>query len=155
VDFHISIDIAAPPDVVWAFMADTERWHEWTPSVRSIRRLDEGPLRVGSRALVRQPRFPPALWTVTAVEPGRSFTWKSVAPGLRVDAHHSVEPLDGGARATLRLHYEGVLGRLMARMTQGITNRYLRLEAAGLKRRSEGTLRTAPQVRRSGRDGEV
>ena len=56
-DFDISIDIAAPPDVVWAVISDAERWHEWTESVRGIRLLDKGPLRVGSRALIRQPDF--------------------------------------------------------------------------------------------------
>jgi uncharacterized protein YndB with AHSA1/START domain len=144
VDFQISVDIAAPPDVVWSVMADAERWHEWTTSVRSIRRLDSGPLRVGSRALVRQPRFPPAIWKVTALDPGRSFTWKNGVPGMWVYAHHSVEPAEGGARAKLRLNYEGVIGRLMGRVTHAITNRYLGLEAAGLKRRSEDSLRTAP-----------
>ena len=52
-DFDISVDIAAQPDVVWAVISDTERWHEWTESVRGIRLLDKGPLRVGSR---RPPR---------------------------------------------------------------------------------------------------
>ena len=144
VDYQVSVDIAAPPGVVWSVMADVERWHEWTPSVKDIRRLDRGPFRVGSRALVRQPRFPPALWKVTALDAGRSFTWRSGMPGMRVHAHHSVEPIEGGARATLRLHYEGALGRLMGRMTQAITNRYLGVEAAGLKRRSEDALRAAP-----------
>jgi uncharacterized protein YndB with AHSA1/START domain len=137
VDFRISVDIAAPPDLVWSVMVDAERWHEWTPSVRSIRRLDSGPLRVGSRALIRQPRFPPAMWKVTALDPGRCFTWRSGAPGMWVYALHSVESVEGGARATLRLHYEGVIGRLMGRITHAITNRYLDFEAAGLKRRSE------------------
>ena len=118
-------------------MADAERWHEWTPSVRSIRLLDTPPLRVGSRALIRQPKFPPAVWTVTALEPGRSFTWKSGAPGVWVHAHHSVEPVPGGTRATLTLRYDGVLARLIGRLTRGITNRYLSYEAEGLKRRSE------------------
>ena len=49
--FQVSVDIAASPDVVWSVMADTGRWHEWTPSVRSVRWLGE-PLRIGSRALV-------------------------------------------------------------------------------------------------------
>lgn len=136
-DFQISIDITAPPEVVWSVMADAERWHEWTPSVRSIRRLDKGPLRVGSRALVRQPKFPPAMWKVTALDPGRSFTWKSGAPGMWVHAHHSVAPIAGGARATLSLRFEGAMGRLLGHLTRAINNRYLSLEAAGLKRRSE------------------
>jgi uncharacterized membrane protein len=136
-DFEISVDIAAPPDIVWSVMSDAERWHEWTASVRSIRFLDKGPLRIGSRALIRQPRFPPAVWKVTALEPGRSFTWKTGAPGMWAYGRHSVAPAPGGSRANLHLHYEGALGRLLARLTRGITNRYLGLEAAGLKKRSE------------------
>ena len=42
-----------------------------------------------------------------------------------------------GTCATLRLSYDGALARLMGRMTRGITDRYLDMEAAGLKRRSE------------------
>ena len=137
-DFDISVDITAPPHVVWSVMSDVERWHEWTSSVRSIRILDEGPLKVGSRALIRQPRFPPAVWAVTEIEHGRSFTWKSGAPGMRVYGRHSVAPVPGGSRANLHLHYEGALGWLLARLTRDITNRYLGFEAAGLKKRSEG-----------------
>ena len=138
-DFEISVEIAAPPDVVWAVMCDAERWHEWTASVTSIRLLDPGPLRVGSRALIRQPKFPPARWTVTALDPGRGFTWKSGGPGVWVHAHHTVHATSTGSRATLRLHYEGALARLIGRLTRGITNRYLGMEASGLKRRSEET----------------
>jgi len=137
VDFRISVDISAPPETVWAVISDAERWHEWTPSVRSIRLLDNGPLAVGTRALIRQPKFPPAVWTITAIEPGWSFTWTSGAPGMRVFAQHSIEPTAAGSRATLSLHYEGAIGRLLARWTRGITNRYLGYEAAGLKARSE------------------
>jgi hypothetical protein len=118
-------------------MEDAERWHEWTPSVRSIRLLDPRPLRIGSRAVIRQPKFPPALWKVTAIEPGRRFTWKSGMPGMWVYAHHSVDPMAAGARATLRLHFEGPISRLLGRLTASINARYLGLEAAGLKRRSE------------------
>jgi carbon monoxide dehydrogenase subunit G len=137
VDFQISVEVAAPPDIVWAVMADAERWHEWTPSVRSIRRIDSGPLRVGSRAVIRQPRFPPAMWKVTAIDPGRSFTWKSGGPGMWVYAQHSVDAVGSGARATLALHFDGAVGRMLGRMTRKINNRYLGLEATGLKRRSE------------------
>src|SRR5262249_52676414 len=129
--------IAAPANVVWSVMCDVQRWHEWTASVRRIRLLDDGPLRVGSRALIHQPRFPPALWTVTALEAGRSFTWKTVAPGMRVCGRHSVESSGEGSRANLHLDYEGAAGRLLAWLTRGITQRYLGLEAAGLKKRSE------------------
>jgi hypothetical protein len=134
--FNISIDIKTPVIRVFEVMADTDRWHEWTPSVTSIKRLDGGAFAVGSRAVIRQPMFPPALWTITAID-DRSFTWESRAPGVRVIAHHFAEPTPTGARATLSLRYEGFLSTLLARLTAAITNRYLKMEAEGLKARSE------------------
>jgi hypothetical protein len=139
VEFSRAIEIAAPPDRVWAVMRDAERWHEWTASVTSIRIVGGGPLRAGARAWVRQPKFPPALWHATEVDDARrSFTWVSRAPGMLVTAKHSVEERGTGSRALLTLGYEGMLGPLLARLTRGITERYLDLEANGLKKRSEG-----------------
>lgn len=135
--FSISVDIQAPVERVFEVMADTARWHEWTPSVTSIKRLDEGDFVVGSKAVIRQPKFPPALWTITAIEPGHSFTWENRAPGIRVIAHHSAESIPAGSRVMLSLRYEGVLAPLLARLTRNITNRYLAMEASGLKSRSE------------------
>jgi uncharacterized protein YndB with AHSA1/START domain len=146
VDFQTTINISAPAEVVWSVIADVERWPEWTPSVTSIRRLSRAALGVGERALIRQPKLPPAVWTVTAIEPGRSFTWKSGAPAMRVLAHHGVEPAGAESRATLSLTFSGLLGGLLARMTAGINRRYLALEANGLKRRSE-TLAGAAESR--------
>ena len=95
------------------------------------------PLAVNTRVLIRQPKLPPALWSVTFWEPGRRFTWDSVAPGLRVTAHHIVEPAANGSRATLMIEMEGALGGFWGWATQGITAKYMALEAAGLKARSE------------------
>jgi hypothetical protein len=134
--FSITVDIAAAPDLVWQVMNDVEHWHEWTASVTSIRRLDKGAFAVGSRALIRQPKFPPALWKVIALEHHR-FTWKSGMPGMWVFARHSIEPIGGGSRVTLSVEYTGLLGPLLGRLTRGVTERYLKMEAEGLKRRSE------------------
>jgi hypothetical protein len=133
--FTTAIDIAAPPERVWQVMSDVERWHEWTPSVSSVRL--RGALAVGSTAVIRQPKFPPAWWKITGLEPGRSFTWVSAGPGLHVVARHTVAATERGARATLSLELQGLLGGLFGRMTKGITERYLAFEATGLKARSE------------------
>jgi uncharacterized protein YndB with AHSA1/START domain len=135
--FSITTDIAAPAARVWNVMSDVERWHEWTPSVSHIRRFGKGPLGVGVRAIVRQPKFPPALWRVSDLQAGRAFTWISAAPGLRVIGRHSVEPSAAGSRATLSLEYRGALSALFARFTRRTTEQYLAFEAAGLRRRSE------------------
>jgi uncharacterized membrane protein len=66
-DFRLTVEIEAPPDRVWAVMREIERWPEWTPTLTSIRRLDGGPLAVGSLVLIRRPSLPPAKWQVTAL----------------------------------------------------------------------------------------
>jgi uncharacterized membrane protein len=143
--FNISVAIAAPPERVWEVMSEVERWPEWTRSVREVRRLGSRPLQVGSRVLIRQPAFPPALWKVTALDPGKSFAWTSVAPGLRVVAEHRVDGTQSGATATLSLELSGLFGNLFGRMTKEITERYLAMEADGLKRRSENSSYTAAE----------
>lgn len=135
--FSTSIDIAQPADRVWSVMTDVDYWHEWTASIRGVRRLDNQPLAVGSRVLIRQPRFPPALWTVSDLVPGERFSWVSVAPGLRVTGHHAVVPISGGCRATLGIEIEGLCGGLWARLTRAITELYINCEAQGLKARAE------------------
>jgi hypothetical protein len=146
-DFEIRVDVAATPRIVWDVMSDVERWHEWTASVRGIRKLDDGPIRPGTRMLIRQPRFPPALWVVEDVQPERGFRSRSGAPGLRVRAYHTIEPAGPGSRVTLGLDYSGTLGRWMAKLTRGITERYLAMEAEGLKKRSEERAREGPSTK--------
>ena len=133
----ISISIDAPPERVFEVMIDVARWHEWTPSITSVTLMDDGPIAVGTRARIRQPKLPPALWTVSRIVPGRGFEWVNRAPGLRVTGHHFADPTEHGSRATLTLSYEGMFGGLLAWMTAGITKRYVEMEANGLKARAE------------------
>jgi hypothetical protein len=136
-DFSIAVDIEATPGRVWEVMSDGERWPEWTPSVTSVEIYDK-PLRVGRRALIQQPRLPPGKFKVTALEPGKSFTWASGMPGIvYCHAHHSVEPIPNGSRVRLALHFSGILGGIMAGRMADLINEYLAMEAAGLKRFSE------------------
>src|SRR3954466_6080640 len=98
--FSITVDIAAPPQRVAEVMCDPLRWNEWTPSITSVTRINDGPFAVGATALVRQPSLPPARWKVTAIA-ANGFTWESAAPGLRAVGRHYVEPIATGSRATL------------------------------------------------------
>ncbi|GAA1173542.1 hypothetical protein GCM10009584_13320 [Ornithinimicrobium humiphilum] len=135
----ISVEIAAPSERVWDVLSDVESWLAWTPTVTSVERLEEGPLQVGSRARVSQPRIPTTEYAVTELEPGRSFTWVATGPGVHTTARHDLEPLaDGGTRVRLSVAQEGWLGSLMGRFYRGLTDRYLANEAQGLKARCEG-----------------
>ncbi|KAA0021837.1 SRPBCC family protein [Antrihabitans cavernicola] len=137
----ITVDIDASPERVWAVLADVERWSEWTETVTSATRLDEGPLQAGSMARLQQPKLPPTEYVVTECQPGHSFTWVATSPGVRTTASHALEPLtDGGTRVRLGVEQSGVLGVVMGRLFfRGLTDRYLATEANGLKARSEGT----------------
>jgi uncharacterized protein YndB with AHSA1/START domain len=147
--FRIAVEIQASPERVWAVLRDVERWPEWTPTVTSIQRVDRAPLAVGSRARVYQAKLPPAEWQVTELEEGRSLAWVTRSPGVRVTARHSVEASEGGSRVTLSLHFSGVLGLLVARLTRGLNERYLSLEARGLRERSEDS-RASPRTDHDG-----
>jgi uncharacterized protein YndB with AHSA1/START domain len=136
-EFSISVDIQAPPATVWTVMCDVEQWHEWTASITSVARLDEGPFGVGSRAHVRQPKLRPADFVVTELVPQREFTWVTRSPGIGATARHAVDAIPGGTRATLSVRFEGLLAGPVAWMFGSLTNEYLALEAAGLKKRSE------------------
>lgn len=117
-------------------MSDIERWAEWTPTVTRIERLERGRLGVGSRARIWQPKLRPAVWEVTELVDGRSFTWFTRAPGVRVIAKHGVQGTPDGTRATLSLRFAGPFGWLVGLATSGLTRRYLALEAQGLRERS-------------------
>jgi hypothetical protein len=138
-EFGREFEIEAEAERVWAVMRDVEKWHEWTASVTSVRIVGGGPLKVGSQAWIRQPKFPPALWQATEVDDAaRCFTWISRGPGMLVTARHGVRARGAKSTAYLGLKYEGLIAPLFGRLTRGITERYLDLEANGLKRRSEG-----------------
>lgn len=140
-EFSSTTDIDAAPDTVFAVMADIERWPEWTPTVTRVERLDgaTGPLAIGQRLRIVQPRVPPAEWTVTALEAGRGFRIMSRSPGAAVVANHWIEPLMDGqqSRVTLSITFSGWLGRVIGWLMRGLNERYIAQEAAGLKRRSE------------------
>ncbi len=144
-EFSITTDIDAPADLVFAVLADVERWPEWTPTVTRVERVDGSslPLTIGSRIRIVQPKVPPAEWTVTAFEAGHGFRMLSRSPGATVVANHWAEPMGDGqrSRVTLSVTFSGWLGRLIARLMRGLNERYLAEEAAGLKRRSEDQAR--------------
>lgn len=133
----VTVDIDAAPERVWAVMTNVEAWPQWTASVTEAKRLDTGRFDVGSRVRIKQPKLPPAVWTLDEVVSGESFTWVTGLPGFRSIAQHRVERTPTGSRVTLAIEQRGVIGEIFARLTAGLTERYLNLEAAGLKRRSE------------------
>lgn len=64
--------------------------------------------------------------------------WKAQRVPVATLAEHTVESRqDGTSTATLVFQQSGVLAPLMTLLSKGMTRRYLRMEAQGLKRRCE------------------
>ena len=133
-----SVEIAAPPSLVWEVFSDVERWPEWTASVTRLVALDGPGLAVGKRFEIKQPRMPKLLWQVTEVQPGSGWTWVQRSPGGSTSARHEVVAQnDDRTLVRQQLDQRGLLGALAGRLMRGMTKRYLELEAQGLKARSE------------------
>ncbi|WP_206107695.1 SRPBCC family protein [Paludisphaera rhizosphaerae] len=137
-EFVKVVDVAASPERAWEVLAEFSRWPEWTASMTRLTPLDAGPPGVGSRVRVEQPKLRPIVLEIVSWEPGRGFAWRGRQPGVTVFADHRLAPTPGGCRMTLSLRYGGLLGSVVGLLARRLTERYMAMEAEGLKRRSEG-----------------
>ena len=133
--------MAASAEAVWAALVDVERWPTWTRSMRKVTRLDDGPLTVGSRVRIKQPRLAPVVWQVTALDPGRSFAWTASTPGQTSVATHAVRPMGAGtSEVQLTFEQSGPFSPILGVVLGNLTRRYVRMEAEGLARFVEGSV---------------
>jgi uncharacterized protein YndB with AHSA1/START domain len=140
--YETTIDINASPSQVWAVMSDLERWPEWTASMSEVVRTSSGTPGVGSTARVKQPKLAPANFVITAWNPERGFDWETRNALVSAVGHHAIEPTAGGSRVTLYVDFSGPLAGLVTWCYGNLTTRYVRIEAEGLKRRSEELARS-------------
>lgn len=138
-DYETSVEINASAEQVWDVLVDIRRWPEWSESMTSVEALYDGPLQVGGRAKVKQPRMQTLTWQVTELEPSRSFVWTTKAGGVTVTAGHYLTESPTGTTARLTIHTEGLLAGLIDKLTGKQSRRYVDLETAGLKARSESS----------------
>ncbi len=112
------IHINAPIERVWELTMDVETWPDITPTMTSVELLDT-PLHVGSDARIKQPGQRERTWTVTELEPQRSFAWSTTLLGLSMTGAHHLEPTAEGTSNTLTVDIEGrlapIVGPIMKR----------------------------------------
>ena len=132
------IEIDAPADTVWAVFSDVVRWPEWTASVDRVVAIDGPELVVGAQFAIDQPRFPKIVWEVTELDRGRAWKWRSTSLGTTTIAWHEVTPInEGRTLARQGIDQRGFLAPVIGLLTGRVTERYLEMEARGLKARSE------------------
>lgn len=80
----------ADPATTWSLMARPARWSAWAPHVRGAWGLGDPEVRAGARGAARLLGVVPVPATITAVRPGRSWTWRVGAGPLAVTMDHRV-----------------------------------------------------------------
>ena len=91
------ITIAAPPEAVFAFVADLANLPRWQSGIVSAERTSPDPVGVGSTARVVRDMAGQSLTvdlTITEFEPGRRLALASQASGVSVTATLEMEPND-------------------------------------------------------------
>jgi uncharacterized protein YndB with AHSA1/START domain len=115
VDITESVEIAAPPERVWALVCDFARHPEYAGSKSITKKVDfTGPARGGDRFIAHE-RFGPQKFDapsdITVVEANRDLAWESFPPmkdenrgdGGKVLWSYHLEPQGTGTRLTHRM----------------------------------------------------
>lgn len=131
------IYIEAQPNKVWDVIKDVEFWPEWSPTVTSVIRLDDGPFKLGSKAKIKQPGQPNSGWTVTEFIPGKRFVWETWRVGLHMRAYHEIETEGKGTTHANRLEATGIIAILLVPIFRSTIRRTLSKENLGLKTKCE------------------
>jgi len=106
------IEIARPPDEVFAYATDPARFAAWQDDVVAVRIEGPSPPRLGSRFVTtrRIGRTERTMTQeITEFQPPRRWAARGVDGPLRPSATITIEPIDGGARSrvTIALDFVG------------------------------------------------
>lgn len=136
--FEQSIDIDAQQQRVWDVLSDLEAWPQRIETVDVVELLTPPPVATGTRVRLKQPKLPEGVWEVTVWDAPSYFEFRQQAGGVTSVAGHRVEELaDGRSRLTLTLEMRGLLVPIVVLFYKGLTNRYMTIEAQGIKRAAE------------------
>ena len=120
----VTVEIAAPPEAVYALVSDITRMGEWSPECVSCTwtRGATGPA-VGARFKAKNKgRRGPAWFNtpiVTAAEPGREFAFNRNGPGIgSYTWRYVMQPTPTGTQLTESFDAERPLGSAMTWLTE-------------------------------------
>ena len=141
IEVEIEVQIARPPEEVWAFVSDPEHLPEWLGEFRNVVKLSDGPLAEGTvfRYTV-DPGERSSTMQLVEWEPGRRLAWdgpplKWGGGAARPRGYMEVTDADAGSTRLVSC-YRPVLTGTMALLAP-VMKRWLRkqrtTDAAGLK----------------------
>jgi carbon monoxide dehydrogenase subunit G len=147
---HQRVETPLPLDAAFAFLADFSNAAIWDPGTATAQRLDDGPVRVGSRfALgVRMAgSVRPMTYRIVRLEPDRELVLDGRGSGVAATDTLTFEPVPEGTRIDYRADIR-LLGwrRLLTPFAGGAFARLGQAAKAGMER----TLNAQAAARRRG-----
>ena len=102
-----SVLIARPPEVVFDYLADLRHELEWNPQCRSMEKISDGPIGLGTRFLAKWKQSPLIEVECTAYDRPRAWQYTNGGPlavvfdvtltpeggGIRLSSHFLTQPL--------------------------------------------------------------
>ena len=139
-----SIEIARPPEAVFAYLDQLDRHGEWQSSIVSAKLDTPGPVGVGTRATdtrkVPGGRTQDVTYEITEHDPPRRSAFRGVNGPVRPVGAVTIEPAgDGRSKLTLELDLQGhgLLGMLVAPLARSHARKEVPQDQQRLKERLE------------------
>lgn len=101
--------LGAPPEKVFAYLADLDNLAEWQTGITAVRRTSEGEIGVGATALVTRELMGQRIeapLTVTEYEPPRRMAIGSEVSGVKAHATLDLAPAENGEATDLAFAME-------------------------------------------------
>jgi carbon monoxide dehydrogenase subunit G len=139
--YELTIDIARSPGDVYAYLADPLHLREWQEDVQEVRDATGDPLPAGATFTEVRTFLGKRLEStleVTASDPGKEFSLRTVTGPIDVAVRHLLEPTAAGTRLTLLGEADpGRLFGLGGPLLRKAAERRARSDFERLKRRLE------------------
>jgi uncharacterized protein YndB with AHSA1/START domain len=129
-----SIEIAAPPETVWAVISDIAAWPTWNRDVGSV--TFGGSLEPGSGFRWKSGRSSLAS-KLEVVDPPREIGWTGTTMGIHAVHVFRFEPKDGGTIARSEESWRGAIPGLLKSYSRKTIQRAIDSVLASLKIESE------------------
>ena len=120
---EVSVDIGAPPEVVWAFVSNLRRIPDWIEDTRAMLSVEPEPAQQGTvykeRSRIIGPVGQVTTWTISEFDPPRFQKHDGRVPMMAsTSVSFGLEPSAGGTKFTLVFEYTP--GNPLSSLTDGL-----------------------------------
>jgi hypothetical protein len=96
-----TVEIDRLPEVVFDYLVDLRNELKWNPDVKSMEKVTEGPIGVGTQFLAKWKQSASLIVECIKFDRPRSWTYRNGGP-VSVDLHATVSPAGAGSRVVTR-----------------------------------------------------